>query len=265
MGPVTVEGLAGDLLIAGAGFVAGAVNAVAGGGTLVSFPALLAVGNSALTANITSSVGLLAGYSGGSIAYRRELAGQHHRVRRLAAAGVLGGVAGAVLLLLTPGDAFRDLVPYLVLFACALIAAQPGLAQWVARRRGEHTGADVVPRSVVAAVLVGGVYGSYFGGALGVVLLALFGMLIDDGLQRLNALKGVLSLVVNFAGVVVFLIAGLFLEGRVAWVDAAILAVAAYAGAHLGVRIARLLSPAVLRAAIVAAGTAVGVALIVTN
>src|SRR4051812_18949488 len=226
---MSVGGLPGDLLVAGAGFVAGAVNAVAGGGTLVSFPALLAVGNPALTANITSSVGLLAGYSGGSIAYRRELAGQHQRVRRLSVAGAVGGVVGAVLLLLTPSDAFRQIVPYFVLFACLLLAVQPWLSRWVLRRRGEHMGPDVVPRSVFVAVLLGAVYGSYFGGALGVVLLALFGMLINDGLQRLNALKGVLSLVINFFGVVVFLIAGLFLEGKVAWTDAAILAVTAYA------------------------------------
>lgn len=250
----------GALLVAGAGFAAGAVNAVAGGGTLVSFPALLGAGVPALTANITSSVGLLAGYTGGSIAYRRELAGQHERVRRLTVAAVVGGVAGAVLLVVTPSDAFRGVVPYLVLFACALLATQPVLARVVEARRGDTVGPDHVPPAVVVAVLVGGIYGSYFGAALGVVLLALFGVLIDDSLQRLNALKGVLALVVNVAGVVVFLIAG-----KIAWGYAGILAVTAFAGAHLGVSVARRLPAAALRYGIVALGTGVAIALIVTG
>jgi uncharacterized membrane protein YfcA len=249
----------GALLVAGGGFAAGAINAVAGGGTLVSFPALLAAGVPALTANITSSVGLLAGYTGGSIAYRRELAGQHHRVRRLALAGVVGGVAGALLLLGTPADAFRTFVPYLVLFACALVAMSPALSRLVENRRGDSVGADDVPMTVVLSVLVGGVYGSYFGAALGVVLLALFSVFLVDGLQRLNALKGVMSLVISVSGVIVFLI-----SGRVAWGYAAILAVTAYAGAHLGVSVARRLSPVVLRVAVVALGTAVAVAMLVT-
>jgi uncharacterized membrane protein YfcA len=258
---MSVGGVSGDVLLAAAGFAAGAVNAVAGGGTLISFPALLAVGNSALTANITNSVGLLAGYLGGSVAYRPELTGQRHRVVRLGLAGVVGGVGGAVLLLVTPGDAFRELVPYLILLACALVAVQPRLARWVADRRGDRrVGVDDVPTGAVVAVLLGAVYGSYFGGALGVVLLAFFGILLDDGLQRLNALKGVLSLVINGAGVAVFLIAG-----DVAWVDAAILAVTAYAGATVGVGLARRLSETVLRVGILVIGVAVAGALIATH
>jgi uncharacterized membrane protein YfcA len=258
---VTVGGVPGDVLVGAAGFVAGAVNAVAGGGTLVSFPALLAVGNSALTANITNSVGLLAGYLGGSVAYRPELAGQRHRIVRLGIAAAVGGVTGAFLLLATPGDAFRQVVPYLVLLACLLVAVQPRLAAWVARRRGDRrVGVDDVPAGAVVAVLLGAVYGSYFGGGLGVVLLAAFGILLDDGLQRLNALKGVLSLVITGAGVVVFLA-----SGEVAWVDAAILAVTSYAGATVGVRIARRLSAAALRAAIIVIGTTVAGVLIATG
>ncbi|MDX6286471.1 MAG: uncharacterized protein QOG53_1956 [Frankiales bacterium] len=258
---MSVDGLSGDLLVGAAGFVAGAVNAIAGGGTLVSFPALLAVGNSALTANITNSVGLLAGYLGGSVAYRPELQGQRHRVVRLGLAGVVGGVGGALLLVYTPSDAFRALVPYLVLFACALVAVQPRLAQWVAKRRGERrVGVDDVPIGAFIAVMLGGVYGAYFGGALGVVLLAVFGILLDDGLQRLNALKGVISLIVNGVAVVIFLF-----SGHIAWVDAAILAVTAYAGATLGVRIARRLSETVLRIAVIVFGTAVAGILIATG
>ncbi len=258
---MSVGGLPGDVLLGAAGFVAGAVNAVAGGGTLLSFPALLAVGNPALSANITNSVGLLAGYVGGSVAYRPELRGQRHRVVRLSVAGVVGGVAGAVLLIVTPGDAFRHLVPYLVLVACALVAGQPWLAKWVTLRRGEdRTGPDQVPVSAIVAVGIGAVYGGYFGGALGVVLLAFLAILLDDGLQRLNALKGVLSLVINTAAVVVFLA-----SAKVAWMDALILAITAYAGATLGVRLARRLSERALRIGVIAVGTAVAVVLIVTD
>ncbi|EIV90607.1 sulfite exporter TauE/SafE family protein, partial [Frankia sp. QA3] len=128
-------GPADGLLAAGAGLLAGAVNAIAGGGTLIAFPALLTTGMPALTANITSSVGLLTGYAGGALGYRRELADQLDRLRALGPPAVLGGLVGAVVLLATPSDSFRALVPYLVLVSCLLLAAQTRLAALVARRR----------------------------------------------------------------------------------------------------------------------------------
>ena len=244
------------LLIGVAGLLAGAVNAVAGGGTLLTFPALLASGLGPVTANITSSVGLLAGYAGGSVAYRRELAAQRERARSLVVVSVLGGIAGAVLLLLTPPAAFRAVVPYLVLLSCALLAAQP----WLARALGERPhGSPDLHWGVRAGVGVSAVYGSYFGAGLGVLLLAVLGILVADDLQRLNALKGVLSFVVNVVGVLVFLA-----SGQVAWLAAAILAVTSYAGATVGVGVARRLSPTVMRAAVVTLGTAVGIALLVS-
>ena len=244
------------LLVGGAGVVAGAVNAVAGGGTLVSFPALLAVGLTPITANITSSVGLLSGYAGGSVAYRRELEGQRGRVRGLAPFAVAGGIAGALLLLVTPESAFEAVVPYLVLLSCVLLAAQPRLARALARQ--QHGSADL-HWGVRAAVGVGGVYGSYFGAGLGVLLLAVLGMLVADELQRLNALKGVLSLLVNTVGVAVYLI-----SGHVAWTYAVLLAVTAYVGGTLGVSVARRLPASVMRAAVVTLGAVVGVVLLVT-
>lgn len=246
-------------LVALAGFGAGAVNAAAGGGTLLSFPALLAAGVPALTANITSSVGLLAGYAGGSVAYRDELQGQRHRMRVLGLAGLFGGVAGAVLLLLTPAKAFRTVVPFLLLAACLLLLVQPRVAAWVRRRRGDepHQGSELgwqVP--VVIGVLT--IYGSYFGAGLGVVLLAALGIALNDGLQRLNALKGLLSLIVNAAGVAVFLV-----SGRVSWGYAVLLAVTSYAGGHFGVGVARRLNPRALRIAVVSLGVLVAVVLLV--
>ncbi|MCA1713117.1 MAG: sulfite exporter TauE/SafE family protein [Actinobacteria bacterium] len=247
----------GDALLVGAsGLLAGGVNAVAGGGTLVSFPALLAVGLPPVVANVTSSVGLLSGYAGGSLAYRRELADQGHRVRALLPFAVIGAVAGAVLLLITPEDAFRALVPYLVLTSCALLAVQPRLARQLAVRRAGTPG---VPWTARVAVGVGAVYGSYFGAGLGVLLLAVLGILVADELQRLNALKGVLSLLVNVVGVVVFVV-----SARVAWSYAALLAVTAFAGGTLGVSVARRLPNAVMRAAVIALGTVVGVVLLVS-
>jgi uncharacterized membrane protein YfcA len=253
-------------LVAGAGLLAGAVNAVAGGGTLISFPALLAAGLPAVSANTTSSMGLLAGYVGGSVGYRRELTGQGPRIRALAVVSVLGGILGAVLLLVTPEDAFRSLVPYLVLLSCALLAAQPRLSAYVKRRR-ERAGppdadAEVPRHDISPLVLVGvglaSVYGSYFGAGLGVLLLAVLGVLLQDGLQRLNALKGLLSLMVNLVGVLIFAV-----TGTVDWAFAAILAVSALAGGYFGVGIARRIPAPALRAAVVVFGTVVAVVLLV--
>jgi uncharacterized membrane protein YfcA len=243
------------VLVGGAGLLAGAVNAVAGGGTLISFPALLAVGLPPVVANVTSSVGLFSGYAGGSLAYRRELADQGGRVRALLPFAVIGAVAGAVLLLVTPEDAFRALVPYLVLLSCALLALQPRLARALADRRD---GASGVPLAARLAVGVAAVYGAYFGAGLGVLLLAVLGVLVADELQRLNALKGVLSLLVNAVGVLVFLV-----SARVAWQYAGLLAVTAFAGGTLGVAVARRLPASVMRAAVIALGTVVGVVLLV--
>lgn len=244
-------------VVAGAGVLAGAINAVGGGGTLVSFPALLAAGLPPIAANITSSVGLLAGYAGGSVAYRRELTGQRSHVRALLPFAVVGGGAGAVLLLLTPGATFRAIVPYLVLLSTVLLALQPVLARALASQQrapdeGIHWGARI-------GVGVAAVYGSYFGAGLGVLLLAVLGVLVADELQRLNALKGVLSLVINVVGVVVFVV-----SADVAWRYAGLLAVSAYVGGTLGVSVARRLPPTVLRAAVVMLGLALGLALLVT-
>lgn len=239
------------LLAAGAG--AGAVNAVAGGGSLVSFPALLAVGYAPVTANVTNQVGLVPGYAGGSVGYRAELAGQRRRARTLGAASALGAAAGTAILLLAPASSFRSLVPYLVLAACALLAFQPALIRAVGRHRAEHPGAPLH-----AGTFVAGIYGGYFGGALGIVLLALLSALLTDDVQRLNALKGLLSLVVGMVGAL-----GFALFGPVAWGAAALVAGGALVGGRAGAALARRLRPDVLRWAIVAYGTAAAIVLIV--
>lgn len=246
------------LLVAGSGLVAGALNAVAGGGTLVAFPALLATGMSARMANIVSTIGLVPGYAGGSVAYRRELEGQGSRVRALSITSLAGGVAGAVILLLTSDAAFDAVVPFLILGSCLLLAVQPRLGAWVARRQGEHRGGHEITWVVQTGVFVSAVYGSYFGAGLGVMLLAVLGILLDEGLQRLNALKGLLSLVINAIAVVVFVA-----SGEVAWWFTVILAVSAWFGGTGGVAIARRLSPTLLRGTVIVLGVGVAVALLV--
>jgi uncharacterized membrane protein YfcA len=243
-------------LVTGAGVVAGAINAVAGGGTLVAFPALLGVGVGPLTANITCSVGLITGYAGGSVAYRRELAGQRDRVRALLPYAVLGGLAGAALLLVTPPSTFRAVVPYLVLLSAVLLGLQPVLSRALG---GHEYGERDVHWGARVGVGVAAVYGSYFGAGLGVLLLAVLGILVADGLQRLNALKGLLSLFINLVGALVFVV-----SARVNWGYALALAIGAYLGGTLGVSVARRLPPTVMRAAVVILGLAVGVVLLVT-
>lgn len=246
------------LLTALAGVLAGAVNTAAGGGTLISFPALLAAGMSPLVANVTSAVGLVPGYAGSAYAYRRELVGQRHRFTALAMMCALGGVFGAILLLNTPAAAFKVAVPYLVLISCALLLAQPRLTRWVmARREARGTREDVIGIPARLSVAASAVYGSYFGAGLGVLLLAVMGVLIPDDLQRLNGLKGLLSLVVVTAGVSVYLASG---QANLPYVG--ILAVSSCLGGVMGGFLARRISPQTLRRVVCTLGLGVAIALI---
>jgi uncharacterized membrane protein YfcA len=256
--------LNGDaLLLAAAGFGAGLVNGVAGGGTLLSFPALLAVGHTALVANVTSSVGIWTGYVGGVAGFRREVAAQRDRVRALAPVALGGGLTGAVLLLVTPADLFEDVAPVLVLLACALFAAQPVLAGRLRARRAERGAAAPptarragIPLPALVGTFAASVYGGYFGPGLGVILLAVLGLALDDELVRVNGVRGVLSLVVSTVTVVVFAIGA-----DVDWADAGVLAVTALVGGYSGARLSRRLPVPVLRAVVIVLGTVAAVKL----
>ena len=242
-------------LLAAAGFGAGAVNAVGGGGSLISFPALLAAGYPSIAANVTNSIALLPGYLGGSLAYRRELAVQRERIRALALTSALGAAAGAALLLVSPAALFEAIVPWLILAACLLLALQPRAAAFVARRVGADEAGSRV--ALHAGLFVATLYGGYFGAGLGIVLLALLGVLVPDELQRLNALKGLLSLLVAAVSAVSFA-----LFGPIAWDAALVVGVAALGGGVAGVHVARRLPAAVLRGAVIAFGVAVAIALL---
>lgn len=240
-----------------AAFVAGAVNSVAGGGSLLTFPALLAVGFDAVPASITNTVGLLPGYLGGAHAYRAEIRDQRQRVRVLAAPAAIGAVVGAGLLLVSSAGVFESIVPFLVLLAAALLAAQPRVSSWVSRRRG--TAVEGVPSVLVAVTFLGGVYGAYFGGALGVILLAALGSVLADDLQRVNALKSLLSLVINTTAVLVFVF-----SSQVHWTIALVMGVGSLAGGRMGAGVARRLGATQLRIVVVASATAVGLVLLVS-
>ncbi len=252
MDPLTAVGLAA------AAFVAGAINAVAGGGSLVSFPALLAVGYPSKVANVTNSVALWPGYAAGSFGYRGELKRQRRRVVALVAPSRLGAIAGSAILLSTPQSAFDVVVPFLILFACGLMAAQDWLAGLSATKRIAARHADHVPPSLVLAIFVLAMYGAYFGAGLGILTLAVLGVLLPDDIQHSNALKGMLSLIINAIAVVYFA-----LFGPVEWTPAAVMAAGAMAGGYLGVGIARRLGRRWLRIAVISYGLVVVAVLLV--
>jgi len=228
------------LFLAAAGFGAGLVNGVAGGGSMVSFPALLAVGVPSLAANVTSTVGIWPGYLGGVAGFRR--------------------VAGSSLLLVTSEGAFDALAPWLVLAAVGLFAAQPLLA----RRLAAHGPAAADVRAAHTALRLGGVfaasvYGAYFGAGLGVLLLAVLGITLPGRLTDLNGIRTVLALLVNSIAVVVFAVAA-----PVEWAAAGTMAAASLVGGYVGAKTAARLPVQVFRGVVIALGLAAFVGLLVT-
>ena len=242
------------LLIALASVAAGAVNALAGGGTLITFPALTAVGIPTVAANVTNTVALCPGYLGATLAQRADILDQRRRLWFLLPAAALGGLAGGLLLLNTSERLFRELVPYLILLAALLLAVQEPLRRWlVARTAGSQ---DRRPREAWAAVPVflAAIYGGYFGAGLSVIILAVLGLALDDSLTRLNALKQVVALVTNLTAALLFVF-----SGQVVWPAAVVMAVGSLIGGALGGRLAGRVQPATLRRVVVAIGVAVAV------
>jgi uncharacterized membrane protein YfcA len=236
-----------------AAFTAGLVNAIAGGGTLITFPVLVAIGMPPLLANVTNSVALCPGYFGGVLAQRRDLVGQAPRLRRLIPAGIFGGIAGGLLLLHSGDRVFESVVPWLIALATGVLAVQPLLRAWVARRISTRANAgDVIWGFIPVAIAA--IYGGYFGAGLGMIMLATLGLVVEDTLARLNAVKQLLSLVINGAAVTYFA-----LGAEVAWGVAAGMAVTALAGGLAGGHLASHLKANHLRWLMVAAGSALAV------
>ncbi|MET9394516.1 sulfite exporter TauE/SafE family protein [Streptomyces sp. NPDC006624] len=230
---------------------AGAVNAVVGSGTLITFPVLLATGLPPVTATVSNGLGLVPGSLSAIIGYREELRGQGRRVLLLGTGAALGGLTGAVLLLTLPASAFERIVPVLVGLALVLVACQP----WIARRVRERRAADARGGRDGGPLLFTGlslasVYGGYFSAAQGIIYISLMGMLLDETLQRLNAVKNVLAAVVNTVAAVLFVFFAEF-----DWTAVVLVAAGSALGGLVGARTGRRFSPAVLRALIVSVGS----------
>ena len=241
--------------ILAAGVAAGAINAVVGSGSLITYPTLLAFGYAPIVANVSNTIGLVPGSISGAVGYRTELAGQGARAVPLCIASILGGLSGAILLLVLPSSAFERVVPLLILGACVLVAVQP----WMSRAAVAHgAGGGDASFGLVATVFLSATYGGYFGAAHGVILIGLLGIFLSDSLQRLTALKNVLQAVVNgVAGLLFILIA------PVAWEVAVLIAIGSIIGGQLGARFGRRLPPVVLRVVIIVVGTTVAVRLLI--
>jgi uncharacterized protein len=243
------------LAIIAAATGAGAINAVVGSGSLITFPTLLAFGFPPVIANVSNNVGLVPGNVTGTFGYREELAGQRARLLRLGAASLAGSLAGASALLALPAGVFEVIVPALIIVACVLVLVQPRLSAWVAGRGGgrpEHGGPVLL-----AGVFLAGVYGGYFGAAQGVLVIGLLGVLLTETLQRINGAKNVLVTIVNAAAAVVFVI-----FAHVAWLAVGLIAAGSTAGGLIGARLGRRLPPLALRIIIVIIGIVAAVKLI---
>ncbi|WP_182883890.1 MULTISPECIES: sulfite exporter TauE/SafE family protein [unclassified Microbispora] len=229
-----------------AGVGAGAINAVVGSGSLITFPTMLAVGFPPIVANVSNNVGLVPGGVTGVLGYRAELRGQRERLVRLGVASVLGSLGGGLLLLRLPAEAFRVIVPVLIGLACLMVVFQPRINEWLAARRRPHPhGGPWLWLGVLGA----GVYGGYFGAAQGIVLIGLLGSFLDEDLQRVNAAKNLLSLLVNATAAVLFAFIA-----PVDWAAALTVALGSAAGGFLGARLGRRLPAPLLRGFIVVVG-----------
>ena len=239
-----------------AGVGAGAINAVVGSGTLITFPVLLTVGYAPVVANVSNTIGLVPGSISGAIGYRRELRGQRARIMRLGSASLVGGIVGAILLLALPASWFEVIVPIFIAIALVLIVFQKRVAAVIAQRRG--TIAANGGRGTFGAVFGTGVYGGYFGAAQGILLISLLGLTLDDDLHRINALKVVLATIVNLVAGIVFVFVA-----DVAWAPVGLIAAGSIVGGQLGARFGRRLPAPALRAVIVMVGLVAIVHLVV--
>ncbi|MCA2620073.1 MULTISPECIES: sulfite exporter TauE/SafE family protein [unclassified Microcystis] len=224
-----------------AAVAAGLINALAGGGSLITFPTLMAVGIPPVMANVTNTVALCPGYLGATLAQKKDLHGQQKRIQLLLPSAVIGGIIGGILLLNSSDQVFDRLIPFLILLAAALLAFQDTLRSWLQRRQGDKKG-NIPEIWAVLPIALASIYGGYFGAGLGVIELAILGLFLKDNLTRLNALKQLLSLVVNVAASWFFLF-----SNQVYWSAAIVIAIGSLIGGLLGGKLARIISPSYLR------------------
>ena len=232
---------------------AGMINALAGGGSLLTFPFLLAIGLPPVTANITNTLGLFPGSLAGTLAQANDLKGQKNRLWIVIPAAILGGLTGAILLLKTNDALFSNLVPFLILLAASLLAIQAPLQNWLARRQTQGI-SKVIPEAwIFLPVFLGAIYGGYFGAGLGIILLAVLGLMLKNTLARLNVLKQVIVFSTNLTAALLFIF-----SGKVVWSIALVMAAGALLGGATGGRVVNKFKPAVLRWIVVTIGFTVG-------
>ncbi|MBI2822973.1 MAG: sulfite exporter TauE/SafE family protein [Acidobacteria bacterium] len=235
------------VIIISAGFAAGFVNAMAGGGSLLSFPALLFGGRSAVTANATSTVALWPGTVASVWAYRPHIFARRQQALALAFPSAMGGLLGSILLIHTPEKAFRAIVPYLILLACGLLMAQGPVAQWVAQRSAAGPTGTSAALWVVQFLI--SIYGGYFGAGIGILMLAAMAIFMPEDLQSANALKVLYGLLINGMAMLYFVVIG------AADLEAAgIMAGASLVGGYTGAHAAQRISPRLLRILVISFG-----------
>jgi uncharacterized membrane protein YfcA len=237
-----------------AGVAGGLINALAGGGTLITFPVLTAVGIPPVVASLTNTVALSPGYFGATLAQSKDLHGQARRMRWLLPVGAVGGIIGGLLLLNTTDRTFREMVPFLILMAAGLLAIQDQVRAWLTRRLAQSGRSSMHEAWTMLPVFAASIYGGYFGAGLSVIVLAMLGLVLEDSLTRLNALKQAIAFSVNIAAALFFLF-----SGQVVWAAAIVMAIGALIGGSLGGRLAGRVKPATLRKVVVSIGTVVGV------
>lgn len=247
-----------------AGLAAGTINAVVGSGSLITFPTLLAMGYPPVLANVSNNIGMVPGGVAGTWGCRRDLSNQRRRLIALAVMSCIGGLAGAMLLLVLPPTAFRAVVPILLAASVILVMLQPRIQRALANRpsqgvpRGRRRPAPMAARTTVA---LAGVYGGYFGGAQGVLLIGALGALLPESLHRVNALKNALATCVNACAAVVFIIVA---PNQVDWRLVLLIAAGSASGGLLGAKAGRAMPQRVLRMVVVGIGLT-AIALLVTS
>jgi uncharacterized membrane protein YfcA len=242
------------ILVGLAAVAGGFVNALAGGGTLLTFPTLISVGLPSIAANMTNTVALLPGYLGGTYAQRKDIQGQKGRLLLFIPAAVLGGLIGALLLKISTEKLFSNLVPYLILAASLLLAIQDPVKAWLTKRAQAKGGKSISDAWAMFPVGCAAIYGGYFGAGLSVIILAVLGLVVDENLIRLNAIKQAISFSANFSAAVFFVFSGL-----VNWPVAIIMAIGALGGGWIGGKLASQVKPATLRWVVVTIGVIVGI------
>ncbi len=234
--------------------IAGFVNAIAGGGTLISFPVLIALGLPAVTANVTNTLALCPGYLSGTLAQRKDLKGQHKKLWVLVPVSLIGGAIGGWLLISTEEKNFRIIIPYLILLAALLLALQGQVKGWILRKKILIEDGNLLKSPLIILLILASIYGGYFGAGVSVIVLATLGLIYSDTLNRLNALKQAIAFSINISAAIYFCF-----SGRVSWITVIVMSAGAILGGYLGGRLSSHIKPQILRWTVIVIGLLVAI------